>query len=223
MEHEFEKTVREKVTGLEQNPLKWEKDLVWSKIDHPSSRKPFVFYYAAASIVLAGALIFFTIGLNNRKQLDLQLQAIELSIEQSKNYQTELSLTNRVATETVDCLTSASTQDEKKFVASRQVKKNTRIKSQLKPVPVEEPAKELNAEIAIVKVEEPVAVIIETKPVEIAHQPQGVRAIIGTGYQETASIKERKLRFKFLPSEEAESVNINTSESLTLQSKLNPR
>ncbi|CAN5440168.1 hypothetical protein BH10BAC4_BH10BAC4_26750 [soil metagenome] len=222
MEHEFEKTIREKINTVEQNPLKWEKDLVWSKIDHPSSRTPVVFYYAAASIVLAGALIFFTIGLNNRKSVDLQLRAIELSIEKNKIYQAELLLANKIATEPIDCVAPTSTREEQKFVASRPVKKNTRIKSPLTPLPEKESTKELNEEIAIAKIDEPLAVINETKPIDTVRQRKGVRAIIGTGYQETALVKERKLSFKLLPYVETESIDLNTSESLTLQSKRNP-
>ncbi len=83
MEHDFEKTIKEKIIATEASPVAWEKELVWSRIGpgRTGGSGNYIFYYAAASIVLAAALLFYSIEFTKRKQLDLQLQSVELAIE----------------------------------------------------------------------------------------------------------------------------------------------
>jgi hypothetical protein len=213
MEHNFEKTIREKINSVEQQSVHWEKDMVWSKIERGDSRKSIVHYYAAASVILAGALIFFTIGLNHRNEINFRLRSIELSIEQSKLYQAN-HLSEKIAATSADCdKEKIGTMNQKVSIASAQGKK-TNVSVLAAQIP------EITQDIVVTETKEQPIIITEVKPAEVAPIVRSVQVIIGGGIIETSSARERKFRFKLLPSEESESAN-PSSESLTARSKFN--
>lgn len=100
MEHE--QRIREKILMAEQSLYMWNKEFVWSAIPHTKeSRRPKAVYYAAASVALAAAIVFYSLGTTHRQTLQVQLSSIELAIERAQQsrlttaYATTLVLTDK--------------------------------------------------------------------------------------------------------------------------------
>ncbi len=86
MEHEDDLRIREKVRAYEQAPGALDRDRLWSRIALTTSARPtkhIAVYYAAASLVLAAAAIFYSLEATHRKSLELRLAEIELLLKQA--------------------------------------------------------------------------------------------------------------------------------------------
>ncbi len=121
MEHNAEKIIQQKIKAVEQIPVNWNKERVWSSINkaRPARSYGYVFYYAAASVLLAGALIFYSIQVTRREELDKQISLLELAIEKqagaaSSSASTEC-LVNDVKLSTSEYFLSERKADEKMF------------------------------------------------------------------------------------------------------------
>ena len=100
MEHE--QRIREKVLMAEESLSTWNKEFVWSAIPHTNeSRRPMAVYFAAASVALAAAIVFYSIETTNRQALQVQIAKLELSVEQAVSARITES-TNHV-TQVIDC------------------------------------------------------------------------------------------------------------------------
>ncbi len=219
MEHEFEKTIREKVAQAELAPATWDREWVRSRIGFPSKRKKYALYYAAASILLASALFFFGIEQTRIKQLEVQLRSIELSIEENKGYQSQLEKESLVLAQAVACR-------EPENVASSESPQVVRVSKKVSPTEtkddhltsdpelVEETAM---TEVKTIEKETPATeILISTTKV----QTKSVQAIIGGDDQKLTADnnKERKFKFRLFPQGE-EPVPVGGGESINLLSK----
>lgn len=81
MEHDAEK-IRKKIQLAENTPVAWNKEQVWQAIGkQPAARSRMLFvYYAAASVLLAIALIIYSFERTQQQQLEVQLAQLELAI-----------------------------------------------------------------------------------------------------------------------------------------------
>jgi hypothetical protein len=81
MEHEEEK-IRKKIQQAETIRVAWNKELVWQAIGkQPAAQpRPLFIYYAAASVLLAIALIIYSFERTQQQQLEVQLAQLELAI-----------------------------------------------------------------------------------------------------------------------------------------------
>jgi len=87
MEHDDDKKVREKVRVTESTPVTWNKSGVWDAISFPQARqvdfRP-VIWYAAASVILAAGLTFYSLMQIEREKLQLLVGRTELAIEEAR-------------------------------------------------------------------------------------------------------------------------------------------
>lgn len=83
MEHDDELRIREKIRNLDNTPLPFDKDLTWSSIRLHGTRplRRIFFYYAAASLVLAAAIVFYSIELTHRVELRARISELDLTLE----------------------------------------------------------------------------------------------------------------------------------------------
>lgn len=85
MEHDDEMNIREKINSLDSTPIAWDKDLVWSSIQFHGTRpsqRIFV-YYAAASLILATAIVFYSVERTTQETLRVRLGEIDLALKQT--------------------------------------------------------------------------------------------------------------------------------------------
>ena len=82
MEHDIEKIIQEKVKIAEQKPVKWEKDGAWDKISTElrPKKKTRIFYYAAASLILATTLLIYSLQFVKQKGINQKLKSLELAV-----------------------------------------------------------------------------------------------------------------------------------------------
>ncbi len=87
MEHEDELRIREKIKDLDHAPQAWDKELVWSSIRFHGTKpaRRIVVYYAAASLALAVAIIFYSVELTERVALRARISELDLALEQTRN------------------------------------------------------------------------------------------------------------------------------------------
>lgn len=214
MEHEFDK-IRNKVLEAEQNPVAWEKELVWSKIRQPE-RKHFVFYYAAASLLIASAIFFYAYESTKQKEIDLQLKAIELSIEKNKTYQASVEEKRLLAKSVVNPEPVVSQVIKQSGSSSRKMK---RIKPAEANAPIiTEHQQKPDVVDNTVAVIEPVVIAF---PIAENNPEKKVQAIIGSSEQGPAStIKDKKIKFRlFLPEENTETVPA-AAETISFHSRI---
>ncbi len=225
MEHEFEKIIREKVNTAEQTPVIWEKELVWSKIKLPSIDRSIVFYYAAASFVLAASLFFYGIELTRQKEFDLQLKSIELSIEQNKSYQASLTK-NEPINELSACVESSGHNTTEKISPASSGFKKVKKHEQARPVLLTEDnikTQELSKTIITTLQTEEKSVPVTQEQSASGQSSETVQAIISGGGQNFQSVagKEKRLRFQlFRPGEDTDLANV-PSEPITIHSRIN--
>ncbi len=225
MEHEFERIIRDKVNLAEKTLVPWEKEWVRSKIGLTPVRKSFVFYYAAASLLLATTIFFYGIEMTHRKELDLQLKSIDLAIEKSRTYQ--LTLANKESTLAVADCPPSSEQGRLAETKPQVLRKIPRVNSLIVPMPVSPPENETmnfdqspSAAVTGTEKESIIPLIIEPTHTESMNT---VKAIIGSDGQNISLThsKEKKLKFRiFRPNDEPEPPGI-TTEPLNFLSKIN--
>ncbi len=217
MEHEFEK-LRGKVAEAEQNLVAWEKELVWSKIKQPE-RKTFVFYYAAASLLIASALFFYAYESTKQKEIELQLKAIELSIEKNKTLRASIG-EQETFKESIACADPV-VQPEIKHSPTLQKINRTKTKEIINPTIIE-PTPNEEAINNTVVVSEPTATAIEVvASVTEISLSKNVQAIIGNnGLGSRSTSKDKKLKFRMFPEENTETVPA-AAETISFHSKIN--
>jgi hypothetical protein len=198
MEHDEEK-IREKIQLADATPVAWNKELVWQAIGKPpaaKSRTLFI-YYAAASVLLAIALIIYSFERTQQQQLDVQLAQLELAIlKESK--QPLIVYNNQQSTE----------QPENCKSETAVVKAPTRKREQK-----EQPAKNSNLQetILLATIEPEQAVMVEpaqmkqsTTESQSTPTVQRVTAIIGSENNNMTSSsstdKRMALKIQFLES-----------------------
>lgn len=226
MEHEIEKSIQGKVNEAEQLPVTWEKEWVWSQIGTSRTQKTFVFYYAAASLVMAAALFYYGAELTASKQLELRLKSLELSIEENRSYQAGVLAKNNSAIELPSCVEPLHDSENKMTVASKALKKTKSIEYPAVISTTENEKQEVVASTDIIDANRestPPLVIEKTFSIPLI---ENVRAIISGGDRQNYSSherKEKKLTFRlFPPAAEIEPANI-ISESITISSRINHR
>jgi len=224
MEHEFE-TIRSKVKAAEQNTVAWEKELIWSKLNQERSGKPFVFYYAAASFLLASAIFFYAFETTKQKHIDLALKAIELSIEENKLVQANLIRRNAIH-EPMVCVDEVADQVEKDIIVRAHVIKKSGGQKIVLPsiIRIEKQKEILNNTVAQIEIkEEDKAATKVLEPFIITQSTNQVQAIIGGGYETPVSpvTKDKKIKFRFFRAEENTESVPAAAETLSLQSKFN--
>lgn len=87
MEHDDELRIREKIRNLDNQPQAWDKELVWSSVRFHGTkpaRRIFV-YYAAASLVLAAGIVFYSVELTERVALRARISELDLALEQTRS------------------------------------------------------------------------------------------------------------------------------------------
>lgn len=198
MEHEFEKTIREKVGRAEQLPVSWNKEWVRSSIGLAPARKTFVFYYAAASLLLAAALFFYGKEQTRQKQLDVQLRSIELSIEQTKSNQASLQLKSEAGVQMATCLDPTAPVSAETTTMAKVKRKAKAQKVQAPHLLIDDG--EVVQQVTMTSTKETEALTnlpsVVTPPVEI--KTSTVQAIIGGGDQRfsSATMKEKKFKIR---------------------------
>lgn len=84
MEHK-DQNIRNKVREWENESYVYNSDQLWGSLAlHPVQRttRSAAFYFAAAALVLSGALIIYSLGETQRKAFELRMMEIELSLKQ---------------------------------------------------------------------------------------------------------------------------------------------
>lgn len=87
MEHDDELRIREKIRDLDNVPQAWDKELVWSSVrlqGTKPARRIYV-YYAAASLVLAAAIAFYSVELTERVALRVRISELDLALEEARS------------------------------------------------------------------------------------------------------------------------------------------
>lgn len=86
MEHNEEK-IREKIQLADATPVAWNKQHVWNAIDKKpvAKSRTLLFYYVAASVFLATAMVIFSLESTHQRELDVQLAQLELAIMKKSN------------------------------------------------------------------------------------------------------------------------------------------
>ena len=217
MAHDLEMIIREKVYQVEQSPIAWEKDSAWSRLAHESARKtsPRFFYYAAASLILATALVFSFEWIRG-KQLTQRLASLQLAIDQQLS-KPATSADNSTATEEI-CASPVAAQISAKEVR-QSVQKIERNDLQIMQLPPDEKVESITmvetTTTPVLPLEENATAIVEP-----------VHAIFGVDVKPTAVVaskKGKKLRIRmFRPDEESEPF-INEREYVNLVARINKK
>lgn len=127
MEHDEEK-IREKIQLADATPVVWNKQQVWHAIERKPATKSrtLLFYYAAASVFLATALVIYSMERTHQRKLDVQLAQLELAIVKESN-QRLIVYKDQPSTQPQEkCTTEvtvAKIPDEKKWQPAQPVKR----------------------------------------------------------------------------------------------------
>lgn len=118
MEHD-EEIIQKKIRAAENNPVVWNKEMVWSSISKSKNRNltTLVFYYAAATFLFAFALVFYSVQQMKRTGFELRIKSIELAI--TKN--TDVGKTDQIIPTEI-CFDNASNMKPKKLIAPKKRK-----------------------------------------------------------------------------------------------------
>jgi hypothetical protein len=226
MEPNEKSIIRRKIQEAEQTEVLWNKDLVWSTIERKPARKSraLVFYYVAASFILAIAMFIFSVERTKQKELAVQLATLELAIEKQRAFPISTLSAKPFVSALVDCKeqeTVANVRKNKKYIPTSKegitIKKavvNPTVLLTDAEVPVQE--KESTNETNIL------TMIPSEK--ELINQPtEAVAAIIGTEWKSVAakSTKEKRLQFRLFQSEEETSKS--TSDPVYILAHINQR
>lgn len=221
MEHEFEKTIREKVEQAEQLPVSWNKEWVRSSIGLAPARKTFVFYYAAASLLLATALFFYGTEQTRQKQLDVKLRSIELFIEQTKSNQASLQLKSEAAVQMAICIEPPAKESAVTTPVAKVKQKVKATKAQAPPLLPEDGEAVQQVTLTSTKETEVLTNLpsVVMPPVEI--KTSSVQAIIGGGDQSfsSATLKEKKFKIRLFRVEEEPAPGELRAEPINFLSK----
>ena len=216
MAHDLEMMIREKVYQIEQSPIAWEKDSAWSRIAHESARKtsPRFFYYAAASLILATALVFSFEWIRG-KQLTQRLESLQLAIDQQLS-KPSTSAHNSTATEEI-CASPVAAQ-----ISTKEVRQSVQKIERSNFEAIQLPDEKMESITMLETTATPVLPLEENATPII----EPVHAIFGVEIKPTAmaaSKKGKKLRIRmFRPDEESEPF-INEREYVNLVARINKK
>jgi hypothetical protein len=216
MEHEDDLRIREKVRAHEQTPGALDKDRLWSGLALPGSARPakrIAVYYAAASLILAAAVILYSLELTHRKALELRLAEIELSLKQVPV--SETAIMNPVAQE-VAC-PEAEQRPKPQLARRTNLRKPVVVPQNSTP---QESADALAPVVALHVAPEPSLETITnqapvTQTIEDQHAP--VKVILGKSLSPSSGTKQGRLTFRLFPDEDNKSaVPLTTTPVVTL-------
>lgn len=204
MEHEDDLRIREKVRAHEQTPGALDKDRLWSGLALPGSARPakrIAVYYAAASLILAAAVIFYSLELTHRKALELRLAEIELSLKQEKIPET--AVMNPVAQE--EACPEAEQRPKPQLARHTNLPKPVVVPENSAP---HESAPALAPVVALHAVPEPSLETITnqapvTQPIEDQHAP--AKVILGKSLSPSSVTKQGRLTFRLFLDEDNKS------------------
>lgn len=216
MEHEDDLSIREKVRAHEQTPGALDKDRLWSGLalqgSARSAKRPAV-YYTAASLILAAAVIFYSLELTHRKELELRLSEIELSLKQVPF--SEKANMNPVAQE----VTCPEAEQRPKPQLARRTNPRKPVVVPQNSTP-QESADTIASVVALHKAPEPTPETIATQspvtqPIEDHHVP--AKVILGKSLSSSPGTKQGRLTFRlFLDEDSKSAVPLTATPVVTL-------
>lgn len=225
MEHNDETRIREKVRRAEELPQAWNKDHVRSAIfrEGRQPRRPLAFYYVAASLTLAAALIYYTRQLTYREEINLKVKEIELRIVQSQQRAELTTPVQQVAVSSAECpdqpLEKISKPGKTRQAKPMLAKQNDAGLTQPADLRASELPKPEEVKIATEQ-----SGNIETPDVSVASAPTQVQVqpIIGRIADTPATTRNKKFQVRFFQSDE-EVKNSAPSSPLTTLASINNR
>lgn len=160
MEHEDERKIREKVRQFEETVVSWDRARVWSSVVAPPLRTTalFVFYYAAASLTLAAAVLIYSKQQTHRDELSLRIGEIELALSQTKAADQETR--SALVAEAIECPSAIENSVTTPMTAQNKIKPVTKDKNHSNEV-------KLTDSPAVTQVG-----LTETQPQQIVSPPQ---------------------------------------------------
>lgn len=218
MELDINIRIREKVHGIDNTPISWGKESVWLKLSEQISEPPRrnIFYFAAASVVLAFFLSVFSKNIGERKAAELNQLIPDKALNQKiASIENGFKTPNGLAQICVETPTIKPYKN--KFKKENGPRRNTLAISE-KVVSLITVLNEKDSILAI----SPLAVTQIPKdslvPVELVH------AIFGPEKNQalaTKTRKEKKLHFRLFRHEDDRMVIANEGESVNLLARIN--
>lgn len=211
MEPNQDDRIREKIREAEQNPVSWNKDEVWNRVNpQPKKERSHAVYYAAASLAALMAMSMYAWVVYQDHEYQIRMSSLELAIEKARSSSLQ---ETRIAEVPVDCkepLPSTLQADKQlksvqKFeqpVAATNPEQETRGITQVEVVttsPSEKSADVAEVPTPAQKVEEPIVSTTsrEFTPTVITIQPEPAKP-------QVVVARTRKLKLHFFRKNEPE-------------------
>lgn len=178
MEHDNDKRIREKMTRLDAVPITWDKELVWSSIRFHGTRpaRHIFMYYAAASIIIAAAIVFYAMTQTHRGELLVRIGELDLKLEQLRTMDHGASM-EQIVSEVV--CPPANQSEARPLIARRPSLRHSHVAAN--PVPAVAPVEVLPETTLPEPVEEKAAVATAELPLQSVEEtsPSGPPVILG--------------------------------------------
>jgi hypothetical protein len=120
MELDLQKILSDKIRREEYNPIAWKKNEVWNHVGRGSkiNRKP-LFYYAAASLLLAAVLISYLLQSRVYTRLNDRIRILEAALDQPINPSTLKSAIAFTAPEDCESVPARKTKNKPKRIIAK--------------------------------------------------------------------------------------------------------
>ncbi len=220
MEHDNELRIREKIRNLDNTSMPFDKELVWSSIRFHGTRplRRVVLYYAAASLVLATAIVFYSIELTQRVALQARISELDLALEQARS---AVKSKQPIPVATVaECPEAAQALVQQPRLAKRMKRAQPMMIAES-----ETPVEQNTTLVSATDTEQRQATAVVSTPVEpnttsIAGQPRITSTVIlGRSLAATtnqASVKKGRLQMRLFRSEDEIPIGPSPSTPITL-------